>query len=79
MDDNDRLAQISAKMSALLALEVKKYLGENSFKVEKGRRQGTSDLVNFLASFGLDAKEISQITGAPLTSVRTLLTPTRRK
>ena len=64
---------------ALLALELKKFAGETSFEDLARRRKGTGESVRFLAEFGLDAKDIAAVTGAPLTSVRTLLTPTRRK
>jgi hypothetical protein len=36
-------------------------------------------LVRDLADMGLDAKDIAEIRGWPLKSVRTLLMPTRRK
>jgi DNA-directed RNA polymerase specialized sigma24 family protein len=36
-------------------------------------------LTRYLADMGLDSKDIAEILGTPLQSVRTLLTPTRRK
>jgi hypothetical protein len=69
---------LSRKLNVLIALSLKQLLGEKDFAKGK-RRQGTGDVVRFLADLGLKANDISEIVGSPLTSVRTLLTPTRRK
>jgi hypothetical protein len=69
---------ISRKLNVLIALSLRQLTGDKDFSM-KGNRKGAGDLVRYLASMGLDAKDIAEIVGSPLTSVRTLLTPTRRK
>jgi hypothetical protein len=54
-------------------------LGDKNFVSTGKRKQGVGDLVRYLADFGIDPKEIAGIVGAPVQSVRTLLTPQRRK
>lgn len=76
--DDKVLTEISAKLNALIALSIKRLSGEKDFEATK-KRSGIGEKVRFLADFGLDAKDISKIIGAPLPSVRTLLTPKRRK
>lgn len=70
---------ISNKLNILIALSLRQLLGDTDFSTKGKRRQGVGDLVRYLANMGLDAKDISEIVSAPLTSVRTQLTPTRRK
>jgi hypothetical protein len=70
---------ISKKLNVLIALSLRQLLGEKDFSAKGKRKSGTGDLVRFLADMGLDAKDIAEISGSPLGSVRTLLTPTRRK
>lgn len=77
--NNDARAQeISLKLNVLIALSLRQLLGDKEFGKGK-RRQGIGELVHFLADMGLGASDIAHIVGSPLTSVRTLLTPTRRK
>jgi hypothetical protein len=70
--------EISKKLNVLIALSLRELTDDKDFSM-KGNRKGAGDLVRYLASMGLDAKDIAQIVGSPLTSVRTPLTPTRRK
>lgn len=70
-------ADISKKLNVLIALSLKQLTGEKSFST--GRRKGTGEIAQYLASLGLEAKDIAEILGSPLTSIRTLLTPARRK
>jgi len=70
--------EISKKLNVLIALSLRELTDDKDFSM-KGNRKGAGDLVRYLASMGLDAKDIAPIVGSPLTSVRTLLTPTRRK
>jgi hypothetical protein len=72
-------ADLSKKLNVLIALSLRQLLGDKDFSSKGKRKSGTGDLVRFLADMGLDAKDIAGIIGSPLTSVRTLLTPTRRK
>lgn len=76
--DKESLA-ISKKLNVLIALSLRQLLNDRDFTTRGKRKQGASGLVHYLADMGLDAKDIADIIGSPLTSVRTLLTPTRRK
>jgi len=70
-------SEISAKLNVLIALSLRQLTGDKDFS--GGRRKGTGETAQYLARMGLDAKDIAQILGSPVTSIRTLLTPTRRK
>jgi len=70
-------AEISAKLNVLIALSLRQLTGDKDFSSR--RRKGTGDMAQYLARMGLDVKDIAQILGSPVTSIRTLLTPTRRK
>jgi hypothetical protein len=69
---------VSRKLNVLIALSLRQLLGDKDFTKGK-RKQGVGEIVHFLADMGLDANDIASIVGSPVTSVRTLLTPTRRK
>ena len=74
----DLAGAISRKLNVLIALSIKQLLGDKAF--DSGRRRtGVSGVVHYLADMGLDSKDIAQIVGSPLASVRTLLTPARRR
>jgi hypothetical protein len=70
---------LSKKMNVLIALSLRQLLGDNDFSSSGKRKSGVGDLVRYLNRMGLNAKDIADILGSPVTSVRTLLTPTRRK
>lgn len=72
------LAEISKKLNVLIALSLRGKAEDSIFQFT-GKKKGIGQQVRFLASLGLDAKEIADIVGSPVTSVRTLLTPTRRR
>ena len=75
---DEYLRDISAKLNTLISLLLRQLEGDRKFS--KGhRRKGTGDLARYLAEMGLNAKDIAVILGAPVTSIRTLLTPTRRR
>lgn len=78
MDDN-KLDIISAKLSILIALSLRQLTGDNDFTGKTKRKQGVGDLARFLDNMGIESKDIAEILGAPISSVRTLLTPARRK
>ncbi len=82
-DDNvsDAAAEISRKLNILIALSLRNLLGDKDFSVEgkRKRKRGIGDRVRYLADMGLEPKDIAEIVGSPPTSVRTFLTPTRRK
>jgi hypothetical protein len=69
---------LSRKLNVLITLSVRQLLGDKDFTKGK-RKQGVGEIVHFLADVGLGANDIAAIVGSPVTSVRTLLTPTRRK
>lgn len=76
---DEQLDDLSKKMNVLIALSLRRLTGQTSFDPKSKRSKGTGDVVQFLGEMGLSAKDISQIIGSPVTSVRTLLTPGRRK
>lgn len=74
----EKLSEVSKKLNILIALSIKQLNNEKDFG-KGGRKQGAGELARYLSDFGIDAKDIAEILGAPLQSVRTLLTPKRRK
>ncbi len=74
----DTLLKISKKLNVLISLSLRQLSGEKDLGKQK-RKLGTGELARYLADFGLEPKDIAEILGAPLQSVRTLLTPKRRK
>jgi hypothetical protein len=75
----ETLLDISKKMNVLIALSFRQLLGDKEFISKEKRKQGVGELTRYLAGMGLNSKDIAEILGAPLQSVRTLLTPKRRK
>lgn len=73
------LAEVSKKLNVLIALSLRQLLGEKEFSGDGKRKQGAGELARYFNNMGLEAKDIAEIIGAPLQSVRTLLTPKRRK
>jgi hypothetical protein len=73
------LGEISKKLNVLISLSLRQLSGDKEFSGSEKRKQGVGELARFLNNMGLDAKDIAEITGAPLQSIRTLLTPKRRK
>lgn len=76
--NNEQAADMLKKLNVLISLSLRQLCDDKDFS-KGSRRKGTGDLVLYLFSMGLDAKDIAEIVGSPVTSVRTLLTPTRRK
>ena len=77
--NDDIAAEISAKLNVLISLSIKSLSGDKAFEQTNKRKTGVSDVVHYLANMGLNPKDIAEIVGSPITSVRTLLTPKRRK
>ncbi len=77
--DEKALLEVSKKLNVLISLTLRQLIGDKEFGKQTKRRQGAGDLARYLADMGLDSKEIAEILGAPLPSIRTLLTPRRRK
>lgn len=76
---DETLLTISRKLNVLIALYLRQLLSDKDFSAKGKRKQGAGDLVRYLNDMGLDAKDIAEIIESPLQSVRTLLTPKRRK
>jgi hypothetical protein len=73
-------SEILKKLNVLISISLRQLLGDKEFaRKKKGRKQGVGEIARYLADLGLEAKDIATITGAPLQSVRTLLTPSSRK
>lgn len=77
--DDKTLKAISHKLNVLIALAISQLPDDHEFRRTKKRTRGAGDLAHYLSGMGLEAKDIAAITGSPLQSVRTLLTPQRRK
>lgn len=75
----ETLLEVSKKLNVLIALSLRQLLNDKEFGSKEKRKQGVGELARYLADMGLEAKDIAEILGAPLQSVRTLLTPNRRK
>ena len=71
--------EISKKLNVLIALSLRQMFDEKELLSNEKRKKGVGELARFFNSMGLEAKDIAEITGAPLQSIRTLLTPKRRK
>jgi hypothetical protein len=71
--------EISKKLNVLIAISLRQLLDDKEFGATRKRKRGIGDLVRCLGDLGLDSKDIAEILGSPVQSVRTLLTPTRRK
>jgi hypothetical protein len=69
--------ETSKKLNVLIALTIRLLMQDRDFG--KTRNKGVGELANYLVNFGLDAKDIAEILSSPLPSIRTLLTPKRRK
>jgi len=75
----ENLAEISKKLNVLISLSIRNLTGDKEF-LERGKRKlGTGYLARYLSDMGIDPKDIAEILGASLQSIRTLLTPKRRK
>jgi hypothetical protein len=72
--DQNLLLEISKKLNVLIAISLRQPEGEKLFdKLPK-----IGETARYLGNMGFDAKDIAQMTGAPVTSVRTLLTPSQK-
>ena len=65
---------ISKRLNVLMSLALRQLLQDREFGQTGKRKQGAGDLARYLADMGIDPKDIAEILGTPLTSVRTLLT-----
>ena len=73
------LIEISKKLNVLISLSIRQLLDDREFSGDDKRKQGIGDMARYLSDMGLEAKDIAEILSARLHSVRTLLTPKRRK
>ena len=79
MNENQEkiLKNISKKLNVLISLSLRSLLRDSNFPSEK--KKGKGDLTTYLVNFGIDVKDIAEILDSPVQSIRTLLTPKRRK
>ena len=75
----ENLAEISKKLNVLISLSIRNLTGDKEFLRKGKRKLGTGHLAHYLSDMGIDSIDIAEILGAPLQSIRTLLTPKRRK
>jgi hypothetical protein len=75
---DDSSIDLSKKLNVLIALALRQLQGDSDFS-GSSRRKNVGEQVSYLSGMGLDAKDIAAIVGSPVTSVRTLLTPKRKK
>jgi len=73
------LFEISRKLNVLISLLLRQILGQKEFSKNRNRSLGIGDLARYLHDMGLEAKDIAEILGSPIQSIRTLLTPKRRR
>jgi hypothetical protein len=77
LERNEKLLEeISKKLNVLISLSIRQLPSDQN--LEKKPNQGVGEIARYLGSLGLNSKDIAQITGAPLSSVRTLLTPSQK-
>jgi len=77
--DNKLLTEISKKLNVLISMSLGRINDTRQFENNGERIQGVGAITRYLSDMGLEPEDISEIIGAPLQSVRTLLTPKRRK
>lgn len=70
------LAEISRKLNVLISLSIRQVSKDQDLRERRGQ---VGENARYLAACGLEAKDIAEIIGAPITSVRTLLTPSRKR
>lgn len=73
------LKEISKKLNVLISMSLGRINDTRQFEKSGERIQGVGATTRYLSDMGLEPEDISEILGAPLQSVRTLLTPKRRK
>ncbi len=71
--------ELSNKLNVLISLSLRKLADNREFTKKEKKKRGVDENARYLADMGLEMKDIAQILGAPLASVRTLLTPSQRK
>ncbi len=76
---DETLLEISRKLNVLISLSLRQLAGDKEFGGKRTRKIGAGQMVRYLADLGLEPKDIAEIRGTPLQSVRTLLTPKRRR
>ena len=77
--ENKLLTEISKKLTVLISMSLGRINDTRQFENNGERIQGVGAMTRYLSDMGLEPEDISEIIGAPLQSIRTLLTPKRRK
>jgi len=73
------LKEISNKLNVLISMSLERINDTRQFEKDGERIQGVGVMTRYLSDMGLDPEDISEILGTSLQSIRTLLTPKRRK
>lgn len=76
---DELLKEISKKLNVLISMFFGRINDTRQFENDGQRIQGVGAMTRYLSDMGIDPKDIADIIGASLPSVRTLLTPKRRK
>ncbi len=77
--DNKILTEISKKLNVLISISLGRTNDIRLFDKNGEKIQGVGAMTRYLSDMGLSPEDVSEIIGAPLQSIRTLLTPKRRK
>lgn len=77
--DNKILTEISKKLNVLISISLGRTNDTRLFDKNGEKIQGVGAMTRYLSDMGLSPEDVSEIIGAPLQSIRTLLTPKRRK
>jgi hypothetical protein len=75
----DVAGELAKKLNVLISLSIRQLLADRDFEPAGRGKRGIGSVARYLSDMGLGTKDIADILGAPLPSVRTLLTPNRRK
>jgi len=76
-DQEKILKSISKKLNVLISLSLRNLLQDEDFSGKK--KIGKGELARYFANFGIDVEDIAEILDSPVQSIRTLLTPKRRR
>jgi hypothetical protein len=76
---DDGSQEISKKLNVLISLSIRNLTNDREFDAKGKKKRGVGDQARYLSDMGIAAGDIAKILGAPLASIRTLLTPSQRK
>jgi len=79
MNSEEEIVKISKKLNVLIAFSIRRLFNDLDFSNKSRKKNGLGDLARYLSNIGLDSNDIAEISGSPVQSIRTLLTPKRQK